>query len=103
DGAGKPPLLRRLGDHRAGLLERSLRFLDSSACEGEIGRAPERARKSPPVAGPPEDVAGLGELPLRAWEVPRNRLDEAETRQHQPDAAPVVQTPAQLQRAFETG
>ena len=64
---------------------------------------PTRALDCAPVAGPPEDVAGLGELPLRAWEVSRDRLHEAETRQHQPDAAPVVQTPAQLQRAFETG
>ena len=53
-------------EHRARLLERSLRLVEAAALDGEVGDPPERAREPPAVACTPEDVAGLGEMPLGA-------------------------------------
>ncbi len=48
------------------LAERRLGVVEAPAGEREVGRPPERAREPPAVAGPPEELARLGELPLRA-------------------------------------
>ena len=83
---------------RSASCERRLGVVEPAAREREVGRPPERAREAPAVAGAPEDVARLGEVPLGALVVAGGRLDQAEAGEREPDAAPVAQPAPQLER-----
>src|SRR5262249_19683173 len=56
----------------------------------------------PAVAGAPEDVAGLGEMPFRAPVVARRRVDETEPGEDEAEAAAVTLPAPELERLFES-
>src|SRR4051812_33438198 len=98
---GDPTLALCLSDHRVRLVQRCLGVVEAAACQGEIGRPPERAREPPPVAGPPEHVTCLGQGSLGSVIVACRRLDQAESREHESTATAVPQPRPQFQRCFE--
>ena len=79
------------------------------ARDREVGGPPERAREAPAVAGPPEDVASLGEVALgarrsrrRSSRRGRARRGRARARAGRP-ARPAARAPARGARALRRG
>ena len=67
-----------------------LRIVKAPVRECKIGGAPERAREPPAIARPPEELAGLGQVTLRAVVIAGCRVNKREPGQHQSEATPVA-------------
>src|SRR4051794_17049789 len=84
-----------------GFLQRGFRAVELVARDREVGRAPKRARDSPPVARAPEDVTRLCEVLLGGLVLARGRLDQTEPGERQSAPAAVAQPRAQLERPLQ--